>query len=137
MLSMPKERGRVPPPKETKEDEPKLYSLAARFADEQSSARPYREAQELIYQSEALALSAFRLQLERLDSPELDWHVAVVGEQPPAEFDQRFRQILSTGESVTLPDEVLSYMRERRAEAAKLGDWVEAHYGTKGLRRRL
>lgn len=122
---MPKERGRVPPPKE---EEPQPYSLAARYADEQTSERPYQEAQELIFEHEQLELSSFRLQLRRLDIPEHEWYVAVVGKEPPQEFDTQFRRILSTGESATLPEDVLKHLLERRATAAKLGTWVEGHY---------
>lgn len=122
---MPKERGRVPPPKE---EEPKPYSLAARYPDDQNSEQPYQEAQELIFEHEQLELSSFRLQLRRLDTPEHEWYVAVVGKEPPQEFDAQFRRILSTGELVTLPGDVLDHLLERRAAAAKLGTWVEGHY---------
>jgi hypothetical protein len=130
---MSKERGRVPPPKEA---EPKPYSLAARYPDEQSSGQPYQDSQELIFTHEQLELSSFRLQLRRLDTSQDEWYVAVVGKEPPQEFDAHFRRILSTGEVVTLPGEVLDQLLKRRAEASKLGTWVEGHYGT-GTRRRL
>jgi hypothetical protein len=130
---MPKERGRVPPPKE---EEPKPYSLAARYPDEQSSGQPYQDAQELIFAHEQLELSSFRLQLRRLDLSEDEWYVAVVGKEPPQAFDAQFRRILSTGESVILPEDVLDQLLKRRAAASKLGTWVEGHYGP-GKRRRL
>jgi Asp-tRNA(Asn)/Glu-tRNA(Gln) amidotransferase A subunit family amidase len=130
---MPKERGRVPP---SKEEEPQPYSLAARYLDELSSEQPYQEAQQTIFENEQLELSTYRLQLRRLDTPHYDWHVAIVGKQPPQEFDTQFRRILSTGEPVTLASEVLAYLLQRRAEASKLGTWVEGHYKP-GKRRRL
>jgi hypothetical protein len=130
---MSKERGRILPPKE---EEPKPYSLAARYPDEQSSEHPYYESQQVIFENQQLALSVYRLQLRRLNEVQLQWHVTVVGEQPPTEFDTKFRRILSTGEEVSLPQEVLDALLKRRAQAAQLGSWVEGHYKL-GKRRRL
>ena len=121
----PRQEGEQPP-----------YSLAARYRDEPASARSYEAAQEFIYTTAHLDLSAYRLQLPRLQSTEFDWYVAVVGEQPPAEFDTRLRRILSTGEPASLPDEVLTYLLERRAQATQMGSWVEGHYRP-GKHRRL
>ncbi len=125
------------------EGEPQPYSLAARYQDERASGRSYEEAQAFIYTNAQLELSAYRLQLPRVDaprrrlnSPAFDWYVAVVGEQPPAEFDTRLRRILLTGEPASLPDEVLKYLFERRAQASQMGSWVEGHYRP-GKRRRL
>ncbi len=129
---MSRERGRVPPPKE---EEPQPYSLAARYTDEQSSEQPYKEAQEVIFENEGLELSSYRLQLRRLDTSPDDWYVTIIGKQPPQEFDTQFRRILSTGELVTLPNEVLDYLLERRTQASKLGTWVEGHYKPEKRRR--
>ncbi len=128
-----KERGRVPPPK----PEPSQpYSLAARYPDGQSAEAPYFEAQQVIFDNEQLELSSYRLQLRRLNSEEFDWHVAIVGDQPPKEFDQRFRRILSIGELVELPLDVQDFLRRRRSEMTKNAQWTEGHYRP-GIKRWL
>ena len=126
-----------------KEGESQPYALAARYQDERASGRSYEEAQEFIYTNTQLELSVYRLQLPQVDAPRrrlnataFDWYVAVVGEQPPEEFDVRLRRILSTGEPASLPDEVLTHLLERRAQATQMGSWVEGHYWP-GKRRRL
>ena len=114
---------------------PRPYTLAARYADETSSGPPYTEAQELIYRHEQLELSVFRLQLRRIEPLPDGWFVSVVGEEPPVEYQQRLRRILSGGEEVELPADVVQALRKRRAEASRLGDWVEGHYPAAKPRR--
>ena len=67
-------------------------------------------------------LSTFRVQINRV------WHVAVLGETPPEDLDQRLSAILSAGEPTTLPDELLGLLMERRRQATKLAPWVERHH---------
>jgi len=133
---MPKERGRVPPPPKPKEHAPEPYALTARYADDRSSEQPYYETQQLIFENQQLDLSAFRLQLRRLDAPDVDWFVAIVGTRPASDVDSHFRRILSTGELVNLPEDIQAALFERRAALSTLGPWVEGHYGP-GRRRRL
>jgi hypothetical protein len=96
------------------------YYQAARFSGERPAGRAYARAQGLIYQ-EPCDLSAFRFLLER------SWHVAILGDPPPATLDRSLRRILGWGESTTLPDDILQQLWERRAQAIKLGPWVERH----------
>ena len=131
-MSSPERREETP----HQEGEPKSYLLAARYPNERASERPYNEAQQAIWDDRRLDLSVYRLQLPHATKPEYVWHVAFVGEQPPVAADQRFRRILSTGELIELPAKVLGFLRQRRAEASKLGNWVEGHYKP-GIRRRL
>ena len=56
------------------------------------------------------------------------WIVAVLGSAPPEELRRRVQDILATGESVVLPDEVLAQLNRRRIEQTKKGAWVERHY---------
>jgi hypothetical protein len=130
---MPKERGRVPPPKEA---EPQTYTLAVRYPDEPSSARSYNEAQAFLYSHEELGLSTFRLQLNLRRLDVLDWHVVVLGDPQPPEVDSQFRRILSEGEEVTLPEQAVKMLMRRRMAASRFGDWVERHHRP-GKRRRL
>ena len=69
-----------------------------------------------------LDVSAYRLILEER------WHVAVLGEPPPVDLDQQLQAILGQGVPATLPEEILDYLKQRRAEAIKRGSWVEGHY---------
>jgi hypothetical protein len=51
----------------------------------------------------------------------------VLGEQPREDLEQRLQAILSTGEPASLPEEILRELQRRRAQATKLGPWVERH----------
>src|SRR5262249_55667191 len=97
---------------------------------EQSSEVPYDQAQQAIYETPC-DLSVFRLRL----GPDLAWHVAALGASPAEELQRRIEAILSTGEPVTLPDDVLGYLAQRRKEQSKQGPWVEKHHFPR--RRRL
>ena len=118
-----KRRGRDPgKPPERKEDD-NSYHRAARYPGEEVSEQPYDTMQQLIYEKPC-NLSVYRLRL----GPQLDYHVAVLGETPPPELQRSIEELLSAGERVTLPQEVLSYLNERRREQQKEGDWVEKHH---------
>jgi mRNA-degrading endonuclease RelE of RelBE toxin-antitoxin system/PHD/YefM family antitoxin component YafN of YafNO toxin-antitoxin module len=97
------------------------YYRAARYPGEDVAGIVYNQAQELIYTTPC-DLSAFRLQLRSV------WHVALLGSQPPAELADHIDQLLSTGEPITLPEDVLTYLTTRRARATEIGPWVEGHY---------
>ncbi len=133
ILPMSKEpEGSTPSP----EVPPHSYTLSARYPDEASSAPAYQEAQELIYQHDQLELSVFRLQLRRIEPLPDGWFVSVIGDAPPLEYQQRLRRILSGGEEVDLPEELIAALRRRREELSKMGSWVEGHYPP-ARRRRL
>jgi hypothetical protein len=113
------------PPKgheDRKEQEQPPYYQAARFEGEHSAGRAYTQAQEVTYRDEACDLSAYRLQLSRV------WHVAVLGAVSSKETDAVLGQILSEGQLVPLPDQLLNLLQERRTQATQHGSWVEGHY---------
>src|SRR6266545_2601851 len=100
-------RGRDPNRQPRKEQPPKPFHKAARYPNEQSSEAPYDQSQQAIYETPC-DLSAYRLRLGR----DLVWHVAVLGTTPPPELVRRIDDILSSGDPVTLPDDVLRYLTE-------------------------
>jgi hypothetical protein len=106
----------------TPEQPPELrsYLHAARFGGERPAGRAYVRAQEAIRTTEC-DLSTFRLRLNQV------WHVAVLGQAPPETLDRSLRRILAWGEPTTLPDDILQQLWERRAQAIKLGPWLERH----------
>ena len=106
---------------ERRDQERPPYSRVARFPGERPAGRAYNQAQELIFRDPGCDLSVYRLQLERI------WHVAVLGEPPRADLEQRLQAILSTGEPASLPEAILSELARRRTQAIKLGPWVEGH----------
>jgi hypothetical protein len=130
---MTKEQTPTPP---SPENAPQRYIVASRYPDDITSATPYQEAQQLIYEHDELPLSVFRLQYGEPPSMRFEWYVVVLGEQPAEHFDQQFRRILSTGESGTLPEEVIAVLQRRREEMSRQGQWVERHYRM-GNRRRI
>ena len=126
-----RQRGRDPNRFTRKEQEhAPSFHQAARYPDEQSSETPYDQAQQTIYETPC-DLSIYRLRLGH----NLVWHVAVLGSPPPEDLQRRIEEILSTGEPVTLPDDILTHLVQRRAEQSGRGDWAEAHHFPR--RRRL
>jgi hypothetical protein len=102
---------------------PESYLRVARFAGERPAGEAYFAVQRVIYEApKPLDLSVFRLQLNQL------WHVAALGMVPPARILQAIEQILDTGESTTLPEDVVQLLQERRAQATRRGPWMEGHY---------
>lgn len=97
------------------------YYQAARFPSERASGRAYARAQRTIFEADC-DLSAFRLQLDRR------WHVVVLGQIPPEALDRAVRQVLAAGESVSLSEQVLNLLFERRLRSIKQGPWVERHF---------
>ncbi len=97
------------------------YLQVARFNGEKPAGRAYSQLQDAIFHSPACELSVFRLILDRA------WHVSVLGDQPDETLERRIRQVLSRGVPATLPEEILLELQRRRAEATRLGPWVERH----------
>ena len=106
----------------SREHEPVPYHRAARFAGEQPAGRAYFAAQRVIFNGPPNDLSAYRFQLNSV------YHVAVLGQPPPADFDEQLREILASGEPATLPPEVLAALTERRRQMSRRGGWSEGHY---------
>lgn len=104
------------------------YYLAATFRDERQSRRAYQRIRDLLFASEGCDLSSYCFYVGPT------WYVAIVGEQPESGLDQRLRTLLAHGTVTHLPDDVLSALLERRAQATEIGPWVEAHYGEHGDR---
>src|SRR5437016_53342 len=94
----------------TQEKQPVPYYKAARFGSERPALRVYERLRETLYTTSDVDLSVYRLLLNRVS------HVAVIGEPPPEELDRRISRLLSRGDPVPLPAEVLSSLAERRRE---------------------
>ncbi len=118
------ERGPGGPPEPVRrpEHEPVPYHRTARFAGEQLAGHAYAAAQRVIFEGPPNDLSAYRFQLNRI------YHVAVLGQPPPAELDQQLTAILASGEPTELPADVLQALSERRRQATRGGLWVERHH---------
>ena len=56
------------------------------------------------------------------------WHVAVVGDRPPAQLRQEIEETLASGESIRLDKKTRRWLRHRRQQQSKRGSWVEGHY---------
>jgi hypothetical protein len=54
--------------------------------------------------------------------------VAVLCQPPPRVLDRRLTRILSTGEAVILPSDVLKQLIQRRQQQIQHGPWTEGHY---------
>jgi hypothetical protein len=111
-----------PPPEHEPPYEVPAYHQTARYPSERPAGKAYEKAQALIYKRQDVDLSTYRLIYQKR------WHVSVLGEVPPTEVDRRVRQILSSGEPATLPDDVLRALNHRRLLARQMQPWVEAHH---------
>ena len=118
------ERGPGGPPEQPQrpEAEPVPYHRTARFADEPSAGVAYGAAQRAIFEGPPNDLSAYRFQLNRI------YHVAVLGQPPPADLDEQLTAILASGEPAELPTDVLTALSERRRQMSRRGTWTEGHY---------
>lgn len=97
------------------------YCRAVRYSEEPPSAQAYFQAQNMLA-GVTYELSTYRFQLDQ------GWHVAVLGDMPPEEFDQQIQSILAAGEPTTLPSDILILLNQRRLQAAAIAPWVEGHY---------
>ena len=98
-----------------------FYLRVARFSGERPAGRAYNQLQEAIFRSPGCDLSVFRLSLDR------QWLVSVLGDPPDEPLDRRIRQVLARGVPASLPDDILAELQRRRAEATRIGPWVERH----------
>ena len=121
-MPSPERGGYQPEEPRRQEQEPVPYHRAARFAHERASARTYQALQDLAFSSPA-DLSVYRFLLDQAA------YVAVLGEPPTAELDQRIVTHLAAGEPAELPRGILLALNECRQRARHIGPWVEGHYG--------
>ncbi len=103
------------------EQGPLPYQRANRFPGERPAGRAYTAAEQVLYEAPESDVSVFRLQVNQL------WYVAALGVVPPAPVLHAIERILDTGESAELPTDVWQALHERRAQATRLGPWVERH----------
>lgn len=118
-----RQRGRDPDRLQQKEQARNSYHRAARYPHEDASEAPYDTLRQLIF-DEPCNLSAYRLRVGEA----LEWHVAVLGEHPLDELQRRIEDVLATGEPVTLPQEILNVLIQRRRTHSGKGKWVEHHH---------
>jgi hypothetical protein len=57
-----------------------------------------------------------------------EWHVAVLGQEPPPELREELETILARGEPTDLPEEIFKTLASRRAEAIRPAPWTERHF---------
>ena len=115
------EHGPTGPPAQPRRHEqgPVPYHRTARFADEMLARRVYAAVQDTLFATPC-DVSAYRFLLNQ------EPHVAVLGEPPPDDLDERLQSLLAAGEPATLPPEVLAALGERRRQMSRRGPWTEA-----------
>lgn len=97
------------------------YYRAAKFTNPRLAEATYFGLQKLIDRPDA-DLSVYRIQILG------EWYVVAVGAFPSRELADELQRILSTGESVDIPSQVLNFLWQRREEQIESGPWVEGHY---------
>ncbi len=99
------------------------YYQAARFPSKEKAGETYFPIQQILFEAQdECDLSCYRLRIEGV------WHVVVLGEKPPDELHVRIEAELTNGVLVTIREDALSYLQDRRAQATLLGPWIEVHY---------
>ena len=99
------------------------YYQAARFPTKKKAGEVYFPLQQLLLEEQGECdLSVYRIQLEQ------QWHVVVLGKRPSETFHLRIEVLLTTGELVSIREDMLRYLQHRRTQATQLGPWVEGHY---------
>src|SRR3712207_17101 len=121
-MPSPEHGGSDPDQPPQPEHEPAPYLRGARFAGERPAGQAYFQLQDTIYTAEPNDLSVYRLRLRQ------EWHVAVLGEPPPPELDERLSAVLAAGEPVTLPADVVAALTQRRAQAIRHAPWTDQHF---------
>lgn len=108
---------------EPQEPEPETYCLAARFNTDNRAGRAYFQLQEYVRtHPDELELSVYRFSLRGQPM------VAVVGNAPGEEPGRFIDRALSRGTRVTLEEDVLRFLQERRVQETQRGTWVERHF---------
>ncbi len=102
------------------------YYQAARFHNKKAAGAVYSVVQDILYQNVDCDLSAFRLKHQR------NWYVVVIGEKPSDSLHIAIEALLTNGVLSSLPEHLLHYLQDRRAQATHLGTWVEGHYSEEG-----
>jgi hypothetical protein len=102
---------------------PDFICLAARFDSQDQAGRVYSAIHEMLRASRESDLSVYRFELGGVP------HVAVVGLEPSAHILQGVGQALAGGQPVTLAQEAVLWLLERRADMAPEGPgFTEGHY---------
>lgn len=99
------------------------YYQAARFTGLTIAGVTYFRLQQMVFEAkDDVDLSVYRLALSGV------WYVVILGEKPPEDFHIRIEAELTNGVLVTLRDDALAYLQDRRARATQIAPWVERHF---------
>ena len=102
------------------------YYQAARFHNKKAAGAVYSVVQDIIYQDVDCDLSAYRL------NDAGTFFVVVIGEKPSDSLHIAIEALLTNGVLVSLGEDQLLYLQDRREQAIQLGSWVEGHYDLEG-----
>lgn len=91
------------------------------YGSDEPALQAYTHAQGIVFSADC-DLSAYRIRYGNVP------HVVILGAKPPADLDQKISQTLATGTPAELPQDILATLIQRRAQAKRLGPWVEGHY---------
>src|SRR5687768_8905209 len=109
------------PQGEPNKDKPESFISVARFEREQLALSAYIKTHDLIFATDC-ELSVYRFQVKNVS------HVAVIGEEPEEGLRRQLEALLAAGSPAALPPDIARVLFERRAQAKRLGPWVEGHY---------
>ena len=113
---------KAPEQPEPNSENSKPYQLSARYTGEHAdllSRQAFRKLRKLVEPARE-AISAYRLKLwSRLPQEKGHWFVTVIGEQPSKETEARLTRLLAKGERITLPEEIVWALNERRKQVER------------------
>ncbi len=101
-----------------------IYYEAAAFPRQPEARKTFLALDEIVKGHNILNISVYSyFHLERKK-----WCIAIIGNTPPQSFEQRFTDILSSGEAITLEDAEIVKLIQRREEKKIPGQFVHKHH---------
>ncbi len=101
-----------------------MYYKAAVFPGQPEARKTFLVLEEILKGHNRLNISVYSyLHLERKK-----WCVAIIGNTPSQSFDQRFTDILSSGESIHPEEREIVKLAQRRLQEMKPGKYIRKHH---------
>ena len=115
------------------EGSPFPFLMSSRFASRETSQAPYDSIQTIVREQEVAEFSVFRMiqnwpeSMSKAPPSPKRWYVAVIGHPPPEPLLTQVTKTINTGEPVSLPDDVVSVMIEKRLLESSKRSYTEIH----------
>lgn len=115
------------------EAQPFPFVLSSRFESRETSQAPYDTIQTIVREQEVAEFSVFRMlqnwpeSMSKALPSTKRWYVAVIGHPPSEPFLTQVTDSINMGEPVSLPDEVVATLAEKRIKETAARPYTEIH----------